>query len=423
MKTIITIVFQLFIWNLNLLYAQKNIIPEVFEYPKLGFEAIRSQNPYILMEIPDSGENWAPNRKFVRNIDPLLNMIVSDEVYEWRNNNWEIVFSSLDSLISDNDGKLTQAYSRRRLNFGSATQNEYLRYLIYYNSDNVVERIMVSRAIPPTSSSWINDYQIFMYYNNGLRVRDSIRYYQQNQSYVTYHVYNNDQRILASYTMANTDSSMKIFYSYGLNGIETIFSEMFDEQTDEWQLRSADTFAYQGGKISQRTMHTLYFDGTNVVTGPFQQEFYKYDASGNTIELITNNYENGWKPNIKTILSYDNQQKLQLGTGYYYNPNTTSWDDSIGFRYLTTPPVGLTKNTVTNSIAIYPNPATDVLNMEIAKPNADYVILDITGRKVMEGKIESEKYRVDLGALNTGIYFLNVYTSEGRSTQKFSVAR
>jgi hypothetical protein len=53
---------------------------------------------------------------------------------------------------------------------------------------------------------------------------------------------------------------------------------------------------------------------------------------------------------------------------------------------------------------IFPNPASDVIYLTNASSNEPYKILDITGKFILEGKIENSKIILD--SLSNGTYFL-----------------
>lgn len=75
-----------------------------------------------------------------------------------------------------------------------------------------------------------------------------------------------------------------------------------------------------------------------------------------------------------------------------------------------------------NSMNLYPNPATDVLNIEIPGViNYSYVITNVLGKQVIGGFSPNEKTSVDLGALPKGVYFLSVTNNGHRSTKKIVV--
>lgn len=109
------------------------------------------------------------------------------------------------------------------------------------------------------------------------------------------------------------------------------------------------------------------------------------------------------------------------GQSVYFSINCVS-DDQFGFAVddfkVTTTGTLSTDNFFKSNFAVYPNPATDVINisnvngLEITKST----ITDINGRIVKE--INSSLNTINVGDLTTGVYFLNVTTTTGNGTTK-----
>lgn len=71
-----------------------------------------------------------------------------------------------------------------------------------------------------------------------------------------------------------------------------------------------------------------------------------------------------------------------------------------------------------NSVGIFPNPATSVLNIEANHQTVQSVsIVDTNGRLVL--KSDAIDSAINVGALQKGIYFAQITTDKGVSTQKF----
>jgi hypothetical protein len=71
------------------------------------------------------------------------------------------------------------------------------------------------------------------------------------------------------------------------------------------------------------------------------------------------------------------------------------------------------------AIKIYPNPATNILNIETS-PATDISILDVSGR-IVPVKINSENglYSVDISHLPQGLYLVKTIDNQGTNTQLF----
>ena len=69
-----------------------------------------------------------------------------------------------------------------------------------------------------------------------------------------------------------------------------------------------------------------------------------------------------------------------------------------------------------NIISVYPNPTADFLNIKTEGKVKSILVYDMAGR-AMDVKVSDKK--VDVRALQTGAYIINVETSAGKTTEKF----
>lgn len=70
-----------------------------------------------------------------------------------------------------------------------------------------------------------------------------------------------------------------------------------------------------------------------------------------------------------------------------------------------------------NSIQIYPNPASDVLNVTQISSKAQYIITNMAGQKVMNGQINDNK--ISVSKLSTGAYIISIEDKGTTSNLKF----
>lgn len=71
---------------------------------------------------------------------------------------------------------------------------------------------------------------------------------------------------------------------------------------------------------------------------------------------------------------------------------------------------GLAVNTesASNTLSIYPNPASSTLTITSGEKMSAVSVLDITGRVLMERKVNSDMTTIDVNTLPSGIYFLRI---------------
>jgi Arylsulfotransferase (ASST)/Secretion system C-terminal sorting domain len=100
--------------------------------------------------------------------------------------------------------------------------------------------------------------------------------------------------------------------------------------------------------------------------------------------------------------------------------NTNVLSDSCS---LTT---GINSNDFIGFISVYPNPANDYLQIEIATGNSEKtmaIIYDNFGRAVKQFLISSSNNRIDIHELSTGNYYLKIAGTNESLTKRFSVIR
>jgi hypothetical protein len=69
---------------------------------------------------------------------------------------------------------------------------------------------------------------------------------------------------------------------------------------------------------------------------------------------------------------------------------------------------------IKEQIGLFPNPATNVIRIEMNYPiqNADYIVFDCTGTKVLSGVLNQEYQTIDISNLSFGMYSVQVQSTE-----------
>ncbi len=82
--------------------------------------------------------------------------------------------------------------------------------------------------------------------------------------------------------------------------------------------------------------------------------------------------------------------------------------------------IGLPEQSLSNSINLYPNPATDVLTITNNDKILSVAILNILGCSVLENKDNLQnKLTLNISSLSKGIYFASITTTRGMVVKKF----
>lgn len=109
---------------------------------------------------------------------------------------------------------------------------------------------------------------------------------------------------------------------------------------------------------------------------------------------------------------------------------TDHWSEGDGFEleyWTILDETGIDQESGLSDINVYPNPATDFLNIELTSDiqNINMNVLDMSGKVLYNDVIShnggTQIYKLPVSNLASGIYFLQMNTSTGRAIQKFIV--
>ena len=113
-------------------------------------------------------------------------------------------------------------------------------------------------------------------------------------------------------------------------------------------------------------------------------------------------------------------------TPVLYAPDTANaWLVGVGGKIYkgVRKPTGITQMSLNVDVRIYPNPATGIINVELAYKSNElisYTLLDVTGRVIENGQwslnSSSSRFTLNLSDVIKGMYLLKLSTDEGQST-------
>ncbi len=255
-------------------------------------------------------------------------------------------------------------------------------------------------------------------------------------------------------------------------------SQDFGDDIDELKIAPSNNlvmYASEGTRLFKTTVGGLAGDWTelngfagfinSIAIHPSDPNKVAIATTGNQKVYVSTNGGNTWNsylfdlPNFsaRALVWHDNgQDGLYLGMNYgvYYIDNTTgnSWQpfsnnlpnviiseleintvtDKI---YAGTYGRGLWRSDVynaslsvdeyeLNTITVYPNPATDEINIEWNRPDAVSIrIYDTRGKLLFYSKDRnlSNKVPIDVSTYDSGVYFVKINTFEGEVTKKVIV--
>ncbi len=102
-------------------------------------------------------------------------------------------------------------------------------------------------------------------------------------------------------------------------------------------------------------------------------------------------------------------------TVYY---KTTGYGGTNGYSFRQSQPAGISASAITDW-NIYPNPATDLLNVSNPVPNgATYEITDMPGRNLLTGNLAAGSQTINVNSLSSGSYIISLYEGNKKDYTK-----
>ncbi|WP_448606612.1 T9SS type A sorting domain-containing protein [Paenimyroides ceti] len=169
-----------------------------------------------------------------------------------------------------------------------------------------------------------------------------------------------------------------------------------------WIYEGTDVIEYHYGNsnITQTDIEDFKEEEDPLLVAIGEPSFtYSGFVSGNPVSPTFNEINNG---NINEIdlTEYALNSYPASGTVYRFTPSTTVANDKFD----------------KTRFSVYPNPATEVLNISLEKMDAmAYIITDMTGKTIQKGIFKALENTIELGNLSSGMYCIRI----GDSTQKF----
>ncbi len=175
-------------------------------------------------------------------------------------------------------------------------------------------------------------------------------------------------------------------------------------------LLSEDTSCANGTNVVD-----LWYDFTMPIDGIIM--INESNGNGNYFAL----YDNCNGTEIDCFSSQGNFLDLTMGTNYklrFFDNN--AFYENVDFTIQAVDALSLDEQTLDESISVYPNPASDYINIELTYDQTILAIncYDIFGKKVLK---TSQNTQLDLSKLMSGMYFIEIKTDIGSVTKKIII--
>lgn len=392
------------------------------------------------------------------------------QVYDFNNS----IYNTDDSIIytydynagrGSNEDASVVKYDKKRefsVSNGAATPlNDYLQKFYWNNNTNYIVKYDWSQQ----QNRWVvNSVDSYAYDGGQVGLYLKLEYLHQGGNvYALYptrrirYGYNNHKDIIfsersKSYAFSNVWTN-DLMYKYTYDGQNRLITDTLYGTgiNDAWKLSSFNVYDYD----ANNNMKTRVY--IRVIPSGYDTslaETYTWNSSGQLVADTQKSFQNNtWVANTfrsythlpngylhtDSFFSIQSANPPQLSRAYQYNYNQYNYitdkiyylapqtKEKTLYTYEIYWPLDVNNNTASSGLQVYPVPASGILNIKMSLKQPQTIsaqITDISGKKILSWQepagINYHK-QVPVRSLEPGVYFLQVQTSEGKTTRQFIV--
>jgi hypothetical protein len=188
-------------------------------------------------------------------------------------------------------------------------------------------------------------------------------------------------------------------------------------------MKLGDMFAKKFGGVSGNDPDFLKVTVKGYYNGALKTDstvFYLADfrSSNNALDYIVNNWQYvntsnlGQVDSVKFFMYSSDVNGGYINTPLFFGIDNVTTSDNY---------VGITENTLEASLAIYPNPFNNKLNINLSKSISEKIlinIMDVMGKSVHQELLTDMQHSINLEQMPKGIYFIEIRTNNNKLVKK-----
>jgi hypothetical protein len=346
--------------------------------------------------------NWVNNTKAEMEYDANNNKTLNTNSI-WDNTNMVWTKQNQQAMTYTASNKLATV-ERKNWNSGNNSFSPQLKESYTYNSSDLETQLLTQSW---DGSSWINNIRTLRSYQNSkLSSKTNQSYFGPTEGFkstnVEYYVYNSDglltEKLLKNFVVPSTTevNVNKENYTYNTDKLITKFEKYnWNTSTARYAISNSVNYGYNTAK--KKTLEeSLSYNATYMSMLPNEKQTYEFDSNG--VEI-----------------AYENSFNFSASQGRYQTINREEY--ACGKASSTS----IKPLTVKESL-IYPNPASNRVNLEITTKSEVYIFNNL-GKLMFSSQAENELLNIDLSNYIDGMYFVQVKNEFGSSTQKLNIVK
>lgn len=223
------------------------------------------------------------------------------------------------------------------------------------------------------------------------------------------------------------DNSGKYSYTYNLSGKK---AEMVRQNwSGSWINSAKETYSYNSGNQLTTTLSLLWNSGTSTWNND-RRTTNTFDANNDPVTMTQENWGGSSYENYqKTTIVFNQHQRTMFenqywNSGGFWEYTTSSYRATYYYQSFTTS--GITNVPLEAKVDIYPVPATDKLNINIANSNGktySLMLTDMSGHKVrlQESPAYNNALSLPVADLPAGNYLLSIQTGNSSTVKQVAI--
>jgi hypothetical protein len=379
----------------------------------------------------NSNNTWMPNQSVVKTFDAngnetsvinknavlanWVNNTKAEMVYDANNNKALNTNSTWDNTnmvwVKQNQQAMTYTASnklatveRKNWNAGNSSFASQFKESYTYNSSDLETTFLTQSW---DGSTWINNIRTLRSYQNGkLSNKTNQSHFGPTEGFkstnVEYYIYNSDgtlgEKLFKNFVVPSTTevNVNKENYTYNTDKLITRFEKYnWNSSTARYAISNSVNYGYNIAK--QKTLEeSLSYNANYSAMLPNEKQTYEFDANGLEIAYEKSFNFSASQARYQTI----NREEYVCGKASSTSIKPLTFLESL----------------------IYPNPASNIVNMEIMNKN-EVKIFNNLGMLMFSSQAENELLNIDLTNFINGIYFVQIKNEFGSSTQKLNIVK
>ena len=167
---------------------------------------------------------------------------------------------------------------------------------------------------------------------------------------------------------------------------------------------------------SQPAVNAVYENATFVVDEGWKEQNIEGDAITFDGDFVV-----GYKPmDAAAYLAED--ADLETGRNWVLDITLTTWAEVTNRTFLIRAVVEYSTGEIEElegtPISIYPNPATNVLNVDVSGKMQQLTLINLAGQMVYSQEVEAGTTSIELNGFMSGLYFVRIENEKGTITRK-----